>query len=82
VTPSREVTPSPLTPPQQEFRWSDFQKRVVEEQADRLTLLIMIGACGTLIASHLSVLPHLPEWKFNHPVSCCENITGPEKLPF
>jgi hypothetical protein len=52
--PSREVTPSPVTP-QQEFRRSDFEKGVVEEQVDRLRLLIVIVACSAFVVASTSV---------------------------
>ena len=37
--------------PQQEFRRSDFQKRVVEEEADGLRLLIGVGGPGAFVAA-------------------------------
>jgi hypothetical protein len=40
---------TPCVTLQQQFGPSDFQERVVEKQADRLRLLIVVGACGTLI---------------------------------
>ena len=35
----------------QEYGRSDFQKRVVEEQADGLSLLSGVGACGAFVAA-------------------------------
>jgi hypothetical protein len=50
VTPSREVTPSRVTP-QQEFRRSDLHEGVGEKKTDSLRLLIVIGGHGTFVAA-------------------------------
>jgi hypothetical protein len=44
-----------------------FAEGVVEEQADSLRLLIVVAACGTLIAS----LGNLPQILVPHPSSIC-----------